>query len=150
MWGITRRRADDWPAMKVGTIRKDEPVRLLPRRVVMAHGTGAADRLRTMLLGYPPGRARLYLPAAETAGAALDAMKQDRHSKAAENMVVLLAAEPGRAVCAAGAVNLDAFAAAAADKYARLGDAAYTVLAYEAVGASLKLRGAPDLGFCDD
>ena len=131
-------------------MRRDESTRSIPRHVVMAHGIGAADRLRTMLLGYPPARTRLYLPAVETAGAALDRMKEGNRSKAPENMVLLLAAEPGRAVCAAGTTNLDAFAAAAADRYASLGEAAFAVLAYDTVGASLRRHGAPDVGFCED
>src|SRR4051794_19006644 len=110
----------------------------------MAHEIGAVDRLRTLLRPTPPARARQYGPAAATAGAALDGLGLPA------TMILLLAAGPARAVFTTGTTDLDAFAAATADRYATLGKALFSLCAYDAVRENLRRHGAPAVGITTD
>ena len=65
-------------------------------------------------------------------------------------MILLLAAGPERAVFTTGVPDLDQFAAAATDRYARLGEALFSLGAYDAVRDNLRRHGAPDLGITTD
>ena len=102
------------------------------------------DRLRTLLLDRPD--AWRYLPAAETAGAALEVMLLAYEARGTGNTVLLLAAEPGRSVGCLGVVDLGDMTVYAAETRAALGDALFVEFSFSEVAEALRRRGAPDVG----